>query len=60
MSTNQDKYACPHNDGVHCMPGYRFCEKCGWNPPVSEARLQRFCEQNGIVYPEENPEKEEI
>lgn len=33
---------CPLNDGVVC--GEHCCERCGWNPVVSEERVRKFLE----------------
>lgn len=48
---------CPHNDGVICYPGERQCDRCGWDPEVGQARLEKFCKQHGIAVP--LPRKEE-
>lgn len=50
---------CPHNEGVPCSIIGRHCEKCGWNPEVAEARLEKFCNENGIPYPLPQRETEE-
>ena len=49
MITNQDKNACPYNDGVTCFTIDRYgkatprcCETCGWNPKVAKERLSKI------------------
>ena len=51
MIVNQDKNACPYNDGVVCesVDRYgneipRYCEACGWNPDVARERLEQIAE----------------
>jgi len=39
---------CIHNSMVECPEYRRNCRKCGWNPEVSQARLQVFAQK----YPE--------
>jgi hypothetical protein len=31
---------CPYNEGCHCHK--RECWKCGWNPKVAQARLEKI------------------
>ena len=50
---------CPHNEGVPCSIIGRHCEKCGWNPEVAEARIEKFCNEHGIPYPLPQREEEE-
>ena len=38
----QNLEPCPLNDGVVC--GEHCCDRCGWNPVVSEERVRRFRE----------------
>ena len=45
------KYSCKYNEGVGCGPFNHKCEKCGWNPEVAKARLEKFCKKRGIVPP---------
>lgn len=45
------KYSCKYNEGVGCSPLGRKCEKCGWNPKVAQARLEKFCSERGIPVP---------
>ena len=58
MFINQDKNACPYNEGITCGPKdkkgrrvERNCEKCGHNPEVAKARLQEYCEKHNIEFP---------
>ena len=52
--------ACPHNHAVDCQH-HESCDRCGWNPAVSEERLanikQRLYEQylngEGTAYGEQ-------
>lgn len=41
------KVECPHNEGCHCNPNKRDCEKCGWNPVVAEKRKQAMEKAGG-------------
>lgn len=52
------KYSCKYNEGVGCAPVGRNCEKCGWNPKVSKARLEKFCKEHRIAVPQ-SPREEE-
>lgn len=45
------KYSCKYNDGVGCSKLHRHCERCGWNPAVAKARLEKFCHKHGIAVP---------
>lgn len=49
--TTYYKYSCKYNEGVECHPGKRPCDKCGWNPKVSQARLEKFCKEHRIAFP---------
>ena len=49
MIENQDKNACPYNEGVVCFTIdrhgktiHRCCEACGWNPEVAKSRLEKM------------------
>ena len=37
MCNTNHEFVCPHNDGVDCK--LHYCDNCGWNPAVAEARL---------------------
>ena len=37
------KIICPHNDACGCWTPE--CHKCGWNPKVSERRLEKIKEE---------------
>lgn len=45
--------SCRYNDGVVCVMR-DHCKKCGWNPKVTEARLdvimRRIYEENPALY----------
>ena len=43
------KHSCKFNEGVDCSPFNRHCERCGWNPELAKARLEKFCNKRGIV-----------
>ena len=45
------KYSCKFNEGVDCHPFHRHCDRCGWNPAVSNARVEKFCQKHGIPVP---------
>lgn len=45
-------FQCPYNEECSCDPSRRFCERCGWNPAVAKARLERICKKLGIQEPE--------
>ena len=36
---------CPHNDACRCA--VKNCHKCGWNPKVAEARMQKTMQERG-------------
>lgn len=38
------KWVCPYQDNVGCYA--RNCDKCGWNPDVAKARLEKYKEEN--------------
>ena len=38
---------CEYNTGVACDPKTKDCSKCGWNPAVAKARLDKFCHAQG-------------
>lgn len=46
--------SCPENNNVLC-PDKTQCDRCGWNPVVSSARLRRIKEDLGIHEQEETP-----
>ena len=53
MSNNNsdlDLWKCNHNAWVTCRDGN--CEKCGWNPVVAEARLEKIRSGHGNQQPE--------
>lgn len=37
------KWQCPYQKGVGCLT--RYCDTCGWNPKVAEARTRAFMEK---------------
>ena len=39
-------YACYYNQNIECRGG--DCTECGWDPYVSEKRLEAFLKRNGI------------
>lgn len=43
---NDETYVCFYNPNVECKE--RNCEGCGWNPSVSEKRLDAFFKRAGI------------
>lgn len=47
MKKIDKRYCCKYTVGVVCPPYERKCEKCGWNPEVSENRLQKIKEARG-------------
>lgn len=55
----EDKILCPYNDAVGCFPSKKNCDRCGWKPEVSKARLEKFCKDHGIAVPVTNPKPEE-
>lgn len=40
----EDTPSCIHNSMVECPENSRDCKKCGWNPEVSQKRLQTFAQ----------------
>ena len=40
MSGKKIFNTCPHNKEVDCE--IAVCERCGWNPSVTQARIQSF------------------
>lgn len=53
MSNNNselDLWRCDHNEHVICRD--RKCEKCGWNPVVAEARLEKIRSGHGNQHQE--------
>lgn len=45
MMRDEKLAECPHQETVFCYASEKKCERCGWNPEVSERRLQRIIEQ---------------
>lgn len=41
----QEYYDCPHNEGCRCR--WKNCHKCGWNPKVADARMQKIMQARG-------------
>ena len=39
------------SENVFCRPDQRHCDRCGWNPQVAQARLEKFCKEHGISLP---------
>ena len=37
-------WECPYNKAVECS--FRRCDKCGWNPEVAKARLDKYMEEH--------------
>lgn len=46
MAVNEFRYVCRYNENIRCMD--RDCGKCGWNPAISESRLEAYQKKNGI------------
>ena len=42
----EDVPGCVHNNMVECPENSRDCKKCGWNPEVSQKRLQMFAKKH--------------
>lgn len=40
-------WVCPYNDGVDCSR--EKCDRCGWNPDVSKARLAAMPEKKFTI-----------
>lgn len=38
----EDVPTCPHNDAVNCKYKEKPCRRCGWNPEVKKARLDKI------------------
>lgn len=38
---------CKNNENVHCPYEERRCDKCGWNPKVAAARLDKIRKKKG-------------
>ena len=36
---------CPHNEACRCTK--RDCYKCGWNPTVAKARMEKLKNRQG-------------
>ena len=54
-------FQCPYNEACSCDPKKRRCNRCGWNPDVAKARLEKTCYKRGVQVPqtkEADPEKE--
>ena len=54
MENENISNGCPYNIGATCDPKKGNCERCGWNPAVSQQRLAKFCEKHGIKLPVTN------
>lgn len=53
-------FQCPYNEACSCDPKKRRCNRCGWNPNVAKARLEKTCHNRGVQVPQiQEPEKEE-
>lgn len=39
-NTYYGRWDCPYQEGVGCH--VRNCNKCGWNPDVAKARLEKY------------------
>lgn len=37
---SQKKTTCPYNEGCVCLK--KDCKRCGWNPRVAKARMERM------------------
>lgn len=37
-------WECPYQSNVGCQT--RECSKCGWNPKVAAARMEKFAQEN--------------
>ena len=46
MAFDEFGYICPYNERCRCQVA--DCDFCGWNPAVSERRLEEFCNSVGI------------
>ena len=57
IEENEVDHTCPKNEGVICTTMNPHCERCGWDPEVAQARLEKFCKKHGIAYP--LPERQE-
>ena len=44
MAFDKYGYICPFNPECRCLVA--DCDYCGWNPEVSERRLEAFLEKN--------------
>lgn len=55
----EEKIKCPHNDAVGCFPSQKHCSSCGWNPEVSQERLEKFLKTHGVTIPKPEPKSEE-
>lgn len=51
MSAKSEPCKKQKNEGVFCRPEQRNCDRCGWNPAVAQARLEKFCQERGISVP---------
>ena len=49
---NEKKGNCPFVDHVDCLK--MTCDRCGWNPEVSAARLQQFLKTGRVVVEKPN------
>ena len=38
LGSGRGRYRCQFNQGVLCPPVGRRCDRCGWNPEVSQKR----------------------
>lgn len=45
------RHSCRYNENINCAPFHRHCDRCGWNPKVAQARLEKFCRERGIALP---------
>ena len=44
MEFDQYGIICPHNDACRCQVA--DCDYCGWNPVVTEQRLEKLAQAN--------------
>lgn len=56
MAFDKYGYICPYNEECRCQVA--DCEICGWNPAVSERRLETFLQANQDADGEETGRKD--
>lgn len=42
FKTQNRYFTCPHNDAVDCEQSKKKCYRCGWNPTVAKARMDKL------------------